>query len=157
MSLPPPASRRPTIALRDLPVNQDACQGVSFPLVFAGRRADEAAASHPASPGASLGVAVVAASAGSALAYFSATGAGNAAAAVSKLTAPTITAATPAAGGTVALTWGAVTRPRRRSRHLLRHPRRRRAGRQLSRPRRLRPRSPPAPTAASRSANTPTR
>jgi len=49
--------------------------------------------------------------AGSALAYFSANGAGNAAAAVSSLTAPTITAATPASGGAVTLTWSAVTPP----------------------------------------------
>ncbi|HET9198675.1 MAG TPA: hypothetical protein VFN92_10535 [Solirubrobacterales bacterium] len=49
--------------------------------------------------------------AGSAIAYFSANGAGNAAAAVSKLNAPTITAATPAAGGAVTLTWSAVTPP----------------------------------------------
>lgn len=49
--------------------------------------------------------------AGTAIAYFSGNGAGNAAAAVSKLTAPTITAATPAAGGAVTLTWGAVTPP----------------------------------------------
>jgi hypothetical protein len=48
---------------------------------------------------------------GSALAYFSATGSGTAAAAISKLTAPVITAATPAAGGTVALTWSAVSAP----------------------------------------------
>jgi hypothetical protein len=48
---------------------------------------------------------------GSAVAYFSANGTGNAAAAVTKLTGPTISAATPAAGGTVALTWGAVTPP----------------------------------------------
>jgi hypothetical protein len=48
---------------------------------------------------------------GSAFAYFSANGAGNAAAAVSKLTAPTITAATPAAGGAVTLTWSAMTPP----------------------------------------------
>jgi hypothetical protein len=49
--------------------------------------------------------------AGSALAYFTASGTGNAAAAVSKLTAPTITAATPAAGGAVTLTWSAMTPP----------------------------------------------
>jgi hypothetical protein len=49
--------------------------------------------------------------AGSAIAYFSANGTGNAAAAVTKLSGPTITAATPAAGGAVALTWGAVTPP----------------------------------------------
>jgi len=49
--------------------------------------------------------------AGTAVAYFSGSGTGNAAAAVSKLTAPTISAATPAAGGAVTLTWGAVTPP----------------------------------------------
>jgi hypothetical protein len=48
---------------------------------------------------------------GSALAYFSSEGSGTASAAVTKLTAPTISAATPAAGGTVTLTWGAVTPP----------------------------------------------
>ncbi len=48
---------------------------------------------------------------GSALAYFSSEGSGTASAAVTKLTAPTISAATAAAGGTVALTWGAVTPP----------------------------------------------
>lgn len=48
---------------------------------------------------------------GNAVAYFSANGTGNAAGAVSKLTAPTISAATPAAGGAVTLTWGAVTPP----------------------------------------------
>lgn len=48
---------------------------------------------------------------GSAIAYFSANGTGSAAAAVTKLTAPTITAATPAAGGTVSLTWSAMTPP----------------------------------------------
>ena len=48
---------------------------------------------------------------GSALAYFSSEGSGSASAAVTKLTAPTISAATPAAGGTVTLTWGAVTAP----------------------------------------------
>jgi hypothetical protein len=49
--------------------------------------------------------------AGSAIAYFSNNGAGSASAAVTKLTAPTISAAIPAAGGTVALTWNAVTPP----------------------------------------------
>ena len=49
--------------------------------------------------------------AGTAIAYFSGNGAGNAAAAVSKLTAPTITTATPAAGGAVSLTWSATTPP----------------------------------------------
>jgi hypothetical protein len=48
---------------------------------------------------------------GSALAYFSSEGSGSASAAVTKLTAPTISAATPAAGGAVTLTWGAVTPP----------------------------------------------
>jgi hypothetical protein len=54
---------------------------------------------------------VVALVSGSALAYFSTGGGGTASAAVTALTAPTITAATPAAGGTVALTWKAVTAP----------------------------------------------
>ncbi|HKH64199.1 MAG TPA: hypothetical protein VKA35_01915 [Solirubrobacterales bacterium] len=49
--------------------------------------------------------------AASAFAYFSVNGTGNAAAAVTKLTAPTITAATPAAGGAVTLTWSAMTPP----------------------------------------------
>jgi hypothetical protein len=48
---------------------------------------------------------------GSALAYFSSEGSGSASAAVTKLTAPTISAATAADGGTVTLTWGAVTPP----------------------------------------------
>jgi hypothetical protein len=55
--------------------------------------------------------AVVLALVGSALAYFTANGAGNATAAVSTLTAPTITTATPAAGGAVTLTWSAMTPP----------------------------------------------
>jgi hypothetical protein len=55
--------------------------------------------------------AAVIALASSALAFFSANGAGNAAAAVTKLTAPTISAATPAAGGAVSLTWSPVTPP----------------------------------------------
>jgi hypothetical protein len=46
-----------------------------------------------------------------ALAFFSCVGSGSASAAVTKLTAPTISAATPAAGGTITLTWGAVTPP----------------------------------------------
>ncbi len=58
-----------------------------------------------------LFVAALAALGGSAIAYFSSEGTGTAAAAVSKLTAPTITAATPAAGGTVSLTWSAVSAP----------------------------------------------
>jgi hypothetical protein len=47
---------------------------------------------------------------GTALAYFTTTGAGDASTGISKLTTPTITA-TPAAGGTVTLTWDAVTPP----------------------------------------------
>jgi hypothetical protein len=46
-----------------------------------------------------------------AVAYFSATGAGTAAAGVTSLSKSTITAATPAVGGTVALTWEAVSAP----------------------------------------------
>lgn len=34
--LPAADASAPAIALRDLPVNQDACQGVSFPLAFSG-------------------------------------------------------------------------------------------------------------------------
>ncbi len=61
---------------------------------------------------AALAVALLVATvSGTALAYFTTTGAGNTSAGVSKLTAPTISAATPAVGGTVALTWGAVTPP----------------------------------------------
>lgn len=48
---------------------------------------------------------------GSAVAYFTTTGAGSATAGLPKLSAPTITSALPAAGGTVALTWTAVTPP----------------------------------------------
>lgn len=48
---------------------------------------------------------------GSALAFFSGQGTGSAQAAVTKLNAPTISAATPAAGGTVSLTWGTVSPP----------------------------------------------
>ncbi len=48
---------------------------------------------------------------GSAFAYFSATGAGDATASVGKFSAPTISSALPAVGGTVALTWTAVTAP----------------------------------------------
>ncbi len=47
---------------------------------------------------------------GSAFAFFSASGSGSASAAVTKLTAPTISTATPS-GGAVTLTWGAVTPP----------------------------------------------
>ncbi len=50
--------------------------------------------------------------AGTAIAYFTTTGAGDSnPAAVSAISTPTITAATPASGGTVALTWSAVTAP----------------------------------------------
>ncbi len=48
---------------------------------------------------------------GSAIAYFTGEGVGTASAAVSKLSAPAITAATPAVGGTVALAWSAVSAP----------------------------------------------
>jgi len=57
-----------------------------------------------------LAIAVVAIG-GNALAFFSANGSGTASAAVTKLNAPTISAATAAAGGTVSLAWGAVTAP----------------------------------------------
>jgi hypothetical protein len=59
---------------------------------------------------AALALAIVAISS-TALAYFTTTGAGQVAAPVTKLLAPTITAATPAAGGTVTLTWSAVSAP----------------------------------------------
>ncbi|HST68076.1 MAG TPA: hypothetical protein VLI94_00270 [Solirubrobacterales bacterium] len=55
-------------------------------------------------------VAIAAAIGGSALAYFSGEGTGSAQAAVSKLTLPTISTATPGSG-TVALTWSAVSAP----------------------------------------------
>jgi hypothetical protein len=58
-----------------------------------------------------LAAAVLAAIGGSAIAYLTSEGVGTASAAVSKLAAPTITAATPAAGGTVALAWGPVSAP----------------------------------------------
>ena len=48
---------------------------------------------------------------GSAVAYFSAEGGGTASAAVTKLSAPTISAATANAGGTVTLSWSSVTAP----------------------------------------------
>lgn len=65
----------------------------------------------PRIAGAVVIVALAVATSGSAFAYFSTTGAGDASAAVSQLSAISITAATPAAGGTVALTWSAVTPP----------------------------------------------
>lgn len=50
--------------------------------------------------------------AGTAIAYFTTTGSGEGGpTVVSAIAQPTITTATPAAGGTVALTWGAVTAP----------------------------------------------
>lgn len=49
--------------------------------------------------------------AGTAVAYFTTTGTGNSAAAVSAIAKPTITVATPATGGTVALTWETVAAP----------------------------------------------
>jgi hypothetical protein len=59
-----------------------------------------------------LAIAVVAvALCGSAFAFFSGKGTGTATAAVSALAAPTITGATPAVGGSVALTWSAATAP----------------------------------------------
>jgi hypothetical protein len=58
-----------------------------------------------------VGTALIAALSTSAFAFFSSEGLGSAAAAVSNLTAPTITSATAAAGGTVALTWSAATAP----------------------------------------------
>lgn len=52
------------------------------------------------------------AAAGTAVAYFTATGAGESSpAVVTAIAKPAITAATPANGGTVALSWGAVTPP----------------------------------------------
>jgi hypothetical protein len=36
LTLPTAAASAPAIALRDLPVNQDACQGADFPLAFSG-------------------------------------------------------------------------------------------------------------------------
>jgi hypothetical protein len=48
---------------------------------------------------------------GSAFAYLSTTGTGSATASVAKFSAPTISSALPAIGGTVALTWTAVTAP----------------------------------------------
>lgn len=61
--------------------------------------------------GAATAVALVVVLCGSAFAYFSTTGAGDATASVAKFSAPTISSALPAVGGTVALTWTAVTAP----------------------------------------------
>ncbi len=55
--------------------------------------------------------AALAAISSSALAYFTGQGLGSASAAVSKLVAPTITTASPAAGGTVTLAWSGVSAP----------------------------------------------
>src|SRR6187551_2553876 len=60
---------------------------------------------------ATLLAALVVAVGGNALAYFSSAGSGTASAAVTNLTAPSLSAATPAVGGTVTLSWGAVTPP----------------------------------------------
>jgi hypothetical protein len=51
------------------------------------------------------------ATAGNALAFFTSNGSGTASAAVTNLSAPTISAATAAAGGTVSLSWSAVSPP----------------------------------------------
>jgi hypothetical protein len=58
-----------------------------------------------------LGVTLLAVACGSAFAYFTTTGEGNVNAGVSNLSKSTITAATAAVGGTVTLTWSAVTAP----------------------------------------------
>jgi hypothetical protein len=55
--------------------------------------------------------AVLAAVSGTAVAYFTTSGVGSASASVADLSVPAISAANPAAGGTVSLTWGAVTPP----------------------------------------------
>jgi hypothetical protein len=61
--------------------------------------------------GALASAALVVVLCGSALAYFSTTGTGSATASVANFSAPTISSALPAVGGTVALTWTAVTAP----------------------------------------------
>jgi len=61
--------------------------------------------------GGALVLALIAILSGTALAYFSTSGTGSVSAGVSKLSSPTITAANPLAGGTVALSWEAVTAP----------------------------------------------
>ncbi|HEX5928065.1 MAG TPA: hypothetical protein VFY48_01595 [Solirubrobacterales bacterium] len=58
-----------------------------------------------------LVAAALAAIGGSAIAFFTGEGVGTASAGVSKLSAPTITTATPAVGGTVALAWSTVSAP----------------------------------------------
>ena len=54
---------------------------------------------------------VLALASGSALAFFTTTGSGKTSVGVSQLPTPSITSATPGIGGTVALSWGAVTAP----------------------------------------------
>jgi hypothetical protein len=61
--------------------------------------------------GAAMAAALVAVLCGSAFAYFTTTGAGDTTAGLAKLSAPTISSAVPSIGGTVALTWTAVTPP----------------------------------------------
>jgi hypothetical protein len=61
--------------------------------------------------GVALFAALIVTASGTALAYFTTTGTGSAAANLSQLSAPTIIAATPAVGGTVALTWSAASAP----------------------------------------------
>jgi hypothetical protein len=61
--------------------------------------------------GTAIVTALVAVLCGTAVAYFTTTGAGSATAGLPKLSAPTISSALPAVGGTVALTWTAVTPP----------------------------------------------
>ncbi len=61
--------------------------------------------------GALATAALIVALCGSAFAYFSTTGAGDATASVATFSAPTISSALPAVGGTVALTWTAVIPP----------------------------------------------
>jgi hypothetical protein len=58
-----------------------------------------------------VGVAVVAAISGTALAYFTSAGLGTAKAEISKLTKPVITTATAGVGGTVSLSWSAAVAP----------------------------------------------
>ncbi len=55
--------------------------------------------------------AVLAAISGTAVAYFTTSGVGSASAGVADLSVPSISSANPAPGGTVALTWAAVTPP----------------------------------------------
>jgi hypothetical protein len=61
--------------------------------------------------GVALFVALIVLTSGTALAYFTTSGTGSASAELSKLSPSTITTATPATGGTVTLTWAAVTAP----------------------------------------------